>query len=74
MDAIETMMKSLPTLPEIQIWKEEMLNDKMTFQMEQSVFRGQFEIQKEIIRQYDVVLNEKASKHTLREIQKQLMA
>ena len=72
MENIENMMGCLPTVPDIQTWKTDMNDDKLKFQMEQQEFRKQFAVQKEIIAQYDVVLNEKVSKHTLREIEKKL--
>jgi hypothetical protein len=72
MENIENMMRCLPTVPDIQKWKKAMNDDKLKFQMEQEEFRKQFEVQNEIIAQYDVVLNEKVSKHALREIEKKL--
>jgi hypothetical protein len=72
MDNIENMMRCLPTIPDIHKWKKDMNDDKVKFQMEQEEFRKQFAVQKAIIAQYDVVLNEKVSKHTLREIEKKL--
>ena len=72
MENIENMMRCLPTIPDIQEWKKAMNDDKITFQMEQEEFKKQFEIQQEIIAQYDVVLNERVSKHALREVEKKL--
>lgn len=69
---VETLIEALPTVPDILDWKQKLNDDNAEFEKEHLWFRSEFKKQNEMIARYDEVLNERASKHTVREIEKAL--
>lgn len=67
----EKIIQTLPTSQDIQIWKKRLDDQNKEFKKTQEQFKIDFKIQNEIIARYDEVLNERANKHTVRELDKQ---
>lgn len=67
---MEDLMAALPTVPDIIDWKKKLNDDNNAFLKEHEWFRDEFNKQNKIIERYDEVLTNRASKHTVREIEK----
>ena len=72
MDEIEALLKALPTVPDIESWKQKLKDDNIEFLKDVDQFKHDFNQQNEIIRRFDEVLNDKVSKHTVKENDKML--
>ena len=66
---IELLVEALPTVPDIMEWKKKLNDDNAEFQKDNDWFKAEFVKQNEMIARYDEVLNDRASKHTVREIE-----
>ena len=60
-------MDQLPTIPEIREWKKSLQDDIDNFTADNNKFKRDFERQNEIIRSYDEVLCDRASRHEMKE-------
>ena len=72
MGEIEALLKALPTVPDIESWKQKLKDDNIEFLKDVDQFKHDFNQQNEIIRRFDEVLNDKVSKHTVKENDKML--
>jgi hypothetical protein len=70
---IELLVEALPTVPDILEWKQKLKDDNEVFQKDNDWFKSEFFKQNEMISRYDEVLNDRASKHTVREIEQTLL-
>ena len=66
------MVHNLPTTKDVLKWQDSVNNEMGRFLLEQKDFRKDFEVQKQIIRRYDEVMNTKASKVSLKTIQNEM--